>query len=160
MYKKEEMLREAVHDHYQCNGKYACEERAYCRFCEGENIAYDCDEDCFADEFSEGFLYGWDACLKHLGEIPCNEAMDEITNHITYNRSENPNSSKKEEDNEKKMVQPKDEGEIIELDTIIEYRNGQVYIKKMNTNEMPATLTFNLIEALNNTIVEYYKGKQ
>ena len=30
MDKKEEMLREAVHDHYQCNGKYACEERAYC----------------------------------------------------------------------------------------------------------------------------------
>ncbi|MBM6845128.1 hypothetical protein [Phocaeicola plebeius] len=49
---------------------------------------------------------------------------------------------------------------IIELDTVLEYRNGQVYIKKMNTNEMPATLTFNLIEALNNTIVEYYKGKQ
>ena len=157
MDKKEEMLREAVHNHYQCNGKHACEERAYCRFCEGENIAHDCDEDCFADEFSEGFLYGWDACLKHLGEIPWNEAMDEITNHITDNRSENPNSSKKKEDNEKKMVQPKGEGEIIELDTILEYRNGQVYIKKMNTNEMPVTLTFNLIEALNKTIVEYYK---
>lgn len=27
----------------------------------------------------------------------------------------------------------------------------------MNTNEMPVTLTFNLIEALNKTIVEYYK---
>lgn len=27
---------------------------------------------------------------------------------------------------------------IIELDTILEYRDGQVYIKKMNTNEMPA----------------------
>lgn len=80
MDKKEEMLREAVHDHYQCNGKYACEERAYCRFCEGENIAHDCDEDCFADEFSEGFLYGWDACLKYLGEIPWNEAMNEICN--------------------------------------------------------------------------------
>lgn len=53
----------------------------------------------------------------------------------------------------------KEESVIIELDTILEYRNGQVYIKKMNTNEMPATLTFNLIEALNNTIVEYYKGK-
>lgn len=60
----------------------------------------------------------------------------------------------------KKMVQPKGEGEIIELDTILEYRNGQVYIKKMNTNEMPVTLTFNLIEALNNTIVEYYKREK
>lgn len=46
---------------------------------------------------------------------------------------------------------------IIELSTVLEYRNGQVYIKKMNTNEMPVTLTFNLIEALNKTIVEYYK---
>ena len=61
-----------------------------------------------------------------------------------------------------------EESVIIELDTILEYKNGQVYIKKMNTSEMPATLTFNLpatltfnlIEALNNTIVEYYKGKQ
>lgn len=58
------------------------------------------------------------------------------------------------------MVYPRGEGKIIELDTILEYRDGQVYIKKMNTSEMPDTLTFNLIEALNNTIVEYYsKGK-
>lgn len=46
---------------------------------------------------------------------------------------------------------------IIELDTVIEYKGGQVYIKKMNTNEMPAILTFGIIEALNNTIVEYHK---
>lgn len=72
------MLREAVHQHYQCNGEYACEERAYCRFCDGENIAHDCDEDCFADEFSEGFLSGWDACLKYLGDIPWDEAMKEV----------------------------------------------------------------------------------
>lgn len=49
---------------------------------------------------------------------------------------------------------------IIELSTILEYRNGQVYIKKMNTNEMPVTLTFNLIEALNKTIVEYYSKEK
>lgn len=60
----------------------------------------------------------------------------------------------------KKMVHPKGEGKIIELETILEYRDGQVYIKKMNTSEMPATLTFNLIEALNNTIVEYYKREK
>ena len=65
MKKKEEMLREAVHRYYQCNGIYGCEERAYCRFCEGKNIAYDCDEDCYADEFSEGFLAGWDAALAN-----------------------------------------------------------------------------------------------
>lgn len=61
----------------------------------------------------------------------------------------------------KKMVQPKGEGKIIELDTILEYKDGEVFIKKMNTNEMPATLTFALVDALNKTIVEYYnKGKQ
>lgn len=49
---------------------------------------------------------------------------------------------------------------IIELNAVLEYRNDQVYIKKMNTSEMPVTLTFNLIEALNKTIVEYYKPKE
>lgn len=49
---------------------------------------------------------------------------------------------------------------IIKLNAVLEYRNDQVYIKKMNTSEMPVTLTFNLIEALNKTIVEYYKPKE
>lgn len=49
---------------------------------------------------------------------------------------------------------------IIELNAVLEYRNDQVCIKKMNTSEMPVTLTFNLIEALNKTIVEYYKPKE
>lgn len=56
-----------------------------------------------------------------------------------------------------KTQQPNSESKIIELDTILEYRDGQVYIKKMNTNEMPATLTFALVLSLNKTIVEYYK---
>ena len=50
-----------------------------------------------------------------------------------------------------------EKGVIIEIDTVLEYRNGKVYIKKMNTNEMPANLTFELIAALNKTIVEYYQ---
>lgn len=49
---------------------------------------------------------------------------------------------------------------IIELDTVLEYRDGQVYIKKMVTSEMPVTLTFAIIEALNKTIVEYYKREK
>ena len=57
----------------------------------------------------------------------------------------------------KKIVQPKGEGKIIELDAMLEYKNGQVVIKKMNTNEMPAMLAFSLMEALNKTIVEYHK---
>lgn len=52
------------------------------------------------------------------------------------------------------------ESKIIELDTVLEYRNGQVFIKKMNTNEMPAILTFNIVDALNKTIVEYYKKEK
>lgn len=45
----------------------------------------------------------------------------------------------------------------IEIDTALEYRDGKVFIKKMNTNEMPVNLVWNLIEALNKTIIEYYK---
>lgn len=52
-----------------------------------------------------------------------------------------------------------EESVIIELDTILECKNGQLYIKKMDTSEMPVTLTFNLIEALNKTIVEYYNNE-
>lgn len=58
------------------------------------------------------------------------------------------------------IMDKKEESVIIELDTILEYRDGQVYIKKMNTNEMPAMLTFALIDALNKTIVEYYKKEK
>lgn len=52
------------------------------------------------------------------------------------------------------------ESKTIELDTILEYRDGKVFIKKMNTNEMPVTLTFALIDALNKTIVEYYRKEK
>lgn len=45
----------------------------------------------------------------------------------------------------------------IELDTILEYRDGQVFVDKMNTNEIPAMLAWRIIEALNKTIIEYYK---
>lgn len=56
-----------------------------------------------------------------------------------------------------KTQQPNSESKIIELDTVLEYKDGKVFIKKMNTNEMPAILTFNIVDALNKTIVEYYK---
>lgn len=56
-----------------------------------------------------------------------------------------------------KTQQPNSESKIIELNTVLEYKDGEVFIKKMNTNEMPAILTFNIVDALNKTIVEYYK---
>lgn len=50
-----------------------------------------------------------------------------------------------------------DNNVVIEIDTALEYRDGKVFIKKMNTNEMPANLVWNLIETLNKTIIEYYR---
>lgn len=47
----------AIHDHYNCNGKYPCSEKSYCQFCSGYNSAFDCNE-CGADDFNEGFLDG------------------------------------------------------------------------------------------------------
>ena len=54
----EKAAKEAVQDHFQCNGKYPCEERDYCEFCNGHNSAFDCNEDCGADNFNEGFVAG------------------------------------------------------------------------------------------------------
>lgn len=53
----EEAAREAIHAHYNCNGKYPCGERDYCEHCNGHNTAFDCNE-CGADEFKEGFIAG------------------------------------------------------------------------------------------------------
>lgn len=50
--------KETVQDLFQCNGKYPCEERNYCEFCNGHNSAFDCKEDCGADDFNEGFIAG------------------------------------------------------------------------------------------------------
>ena len=54
----EKAAKEAVQNHFQCNGKYPCEERDYCEFCNGHNSAFDCNEDCGADDFNEGFIAG------------------------------------------------------------------------------------------------------
>lgn len=53
----EQAVKEAIHKHYNCNGKYPCTEREYCQYCGGHNSAYDCGE-CGADEFNEGFRVG------------------------------------------------------------------------------------------------------
>ena len=70
----ENAAKEAVQNHFQCNGKYPCEERDYCEFCNGHNSAFDCKEDCGADDFNEGFIAGaqWriNAVWHDTGEIP------------------------------------------------------------------------------------------
>lgn len=55
--KLEEAARQAIHDHYNCNGEYPFGERDYCKHCNGHNTAFDCGE-CSADEFKEGFIAG------------------------------------------------------------------------------------------------------
>lgn len=50
-----------------------------------------------------------------------------------------------------------DNNVVIEIDTTLEYKDGELFIKEMVTNEMPIELTFGIIEALNKTIIEYYR---
>ena len=58
--------RDAVQNHFQCNGKYPCEGRDYCEFCNGHNSAFDCKEDCGADDFNEGFFAGAEWCVNSV----------------------------------------------------------------------------------------------
>lgn len=59
------------------------------------------------------------------------------------------------------MIMNEEKHPIIEIDASLEYRDGEVYIKRLNTNQMPAILSYNIISALTRTIEEYYlKGKQ
>ena len=50
--------------------------------------------------------------------------------------------------------------ETIELDMILEYRSGKVYVKRFVTNDIAAKLVYNLVESLNKTIIEFHKNKQ
>ena len=81
-----ELSKKAVNYNYGCYGKYPCSERDYCRFCGGTNNAHNCDEDCPADEFDEGFIKGWDAAVYYLAKLPFdkmleyfNEALEDVS---------------------------------------------------------------------------------
>lgn len=90
----EKAAKEAIKEHYNCNGKYPCSERSYCIFCDGENTAYDCNE-CGADEFYEGFLKAanwrinsvWhDASeIPDIGEVIIVELFGKVWDYGTYN---------------------------------------------------------------------------
>lgn len=55
---KQELNKDAVNairEHYNCQGKYPCENFDCCQFGRGCNTSYDCSE-CGADDFYEGYL--------------------------------------------------------------------------------------------------------
>ena len=68
----ESATKEAIHAHYNCNGKYPCGERN----CNGHNTAFDCCE-CGADEFKEGFIAGAEWHAKQSPWISVEERLPE-----------------------------------------------------------------------------------
>ena len=54
----EQAAKETVQEHFGCNKGTPCTGRDYCMFCNGENLAFDCDVYCDADAFGEGFMAG------------------------------------------------------------------------------------------------------
>ena len=49
---------------------------------------------------------------------------------------------------------------IVEFDAKLEYKNGKMWVKKLITNEIPVELTYDIIKAVNKTLLEYYKSKE
>lgn len=77
----EEAAKEAIHAHYNCNGKYPCGQRDYCEHCNGHNTAFDCCE-CGADEFKEGFIDGAEWQLNQSPCISVNEQLPETDGYF------------------------------------------------------------------------------
>ena len=48
---------------------------------------------------------------------------------------------------------------LIEFNVSMEYRDGEVYINKMDTGEMPANLFYKILADMNDNIREYYMNK-
>lgn len=51
----EQAAKQAIHECYNCNGKFPCVYKDECMYHNGHNTSYDCDE-CCADDFYEGFI--------------------------------------------------------------------------------------------------------
>lgn len=84
----EKAAMEAVQNHFQCNGEYPCEERDYCEFCNGHNSAFDCKEDCGADDFNEGFLAGAQWLADRLCHLPLDKVLQELAEYINQREEE------------------------------------------------------------------------
>lgn len=83
MSKKEEKAKESIHKYFMCKSeKYGCREKEYCQFCNGKNTAHDCDEDCQADIYNEGFYAGWDEALK--SQVAINAEFDDLHQENTF----------------------------------------------------------------------------
>lgn len=54
----------------------------------------------------------------------------------------------------------KEESVVIEFNTTMEYRDGEAYILKLNTNEMDAPLACDLCKAFGDTIKAYFAAKE
>lgn len=68
---KEQKAKESVQKYFLCDSeKYGCREKEYCQFCGGKNTANDCDEDCQANIYNEGFYAGWDAAMEYIQNLP------------------------------------------------------------------------------------------
>ncbi|MGN1217924.1 MAG: hypothetical protein ACI4TD_08105 [Phocaeicola sp.] len=95
---KEQKAKEAINDFYLCNSeKYGCEHKKDCVYCDGKKRASECKDECSADEFLAGFNSGWDACIKHLAEIPWDKAMTEIVDYAKANSKNKKDNSILEE---------------------------------------------------------------
>ena len=67
-------INEIVNKNYSCK---SCGYRHYCKFWDGDNIAFDC-LNCTADEFAEGVQ----ATLEYLASIPWDKAMNVIVDSV------------------------------------------------------------------------------
>lgn len=69
----EKAAKQAIHEHYNCNGKFPCVYKDECMYHNGHNTSYDCAE-CGADDFNEGFIKGADWRINSVWHAPCDIA--------------------------------------------------------------------------------------
>lgn len=76
----EKAAKQAIHEYYNCNGKYPCIKKDYCMYHNGHNTSYDCDE-CGADNFYEGFIKGAQWRINIVWHNVANE-LPEYNKHV------------------------------------------------------------------------------
>ncbi len=87
----EQAAKEAINEYYGCYTSHYCYKERCC-YCDGNEPAHDCDFDCSADAFNEGFVTGaeWQRkAVWHDADEKYNDLRDilwclETTNGIFY----------------------------------------------------------------------------